>query len=83
MEHGTIEIRDTRTWGGLLVIATDRFGTKTHHWFDLEGPDAIHCQEVIYFGDERHNVPEGKMMIPPAVEKAVKEEGYRVTELES
>ncbi len=81
MEGGTIELRDTNTWGGLLVVATDKFGTRTHHWFDVEGADAIHCQEVIYFGDDRYIVPEDKMMIPPAVEEKVKNEGYRVKEL--
>ena len=83
MEGGTIEIRDTNTWGGLLVVAEDRFGTVTHHWFDLSGHMATHCQEVIYFGDDRHNVPADKMMIPPAVKEAVREEGYQVEEVDN
>lgn len=75
-----MEIRDTNTWGSLLVVMTDMFGTETHHWFDLEGPRAIHCQKVVYYGPDRYNMPKDQMTIPEEVREAVRDEGYIIVE---
>lgn len=79
IEANTVEIKQTNTYGALLAVAHDQFGTKVHYWFDIEGHEAIHCEEVVYYGTNgRHIVPPKKMSVPDRVVEAVQAEGYQV-----
>ena len=81
MKDETIEIRES--WGAILVVAQDKAGTETHHWFDTRGTGGELAQfaEVIHFDEEgkaRHYVDDELMMVPDKVIEKLHAEGFEV-----